>query len=94
LRIVQGACPNLLAEAELYRYDPDYPDSEKPIKENDHALDALRYLVGRIDEKRTALWDKPKKEEPPGQPPAPSAEAKAQRKWLSYRNEALWTRIG
>jgi hypothetical protein len=25
LRIVQGACPNLLAEAELYRYDADYP---------------------------------------------------------------------
>jgi hypothetical protein len=94
LRIVQGACPNLLAEAELYRYDPDYPDSEKPKKENDHALDALRYLVGRIDEKRTALWDKPKKEEPPGQPPAASAEAKAQKKWLSYHNEALWTTIG
>jgi hypothetical protein len=52
LRIVQGACPNLLAEAELYRYDPDYPDSEKPKKENDHALDALRYLVGRIEVER------------------------------------------
>src|SRR5207245_9108624 len=44
LRVIEGACPNLLAESELYRYDPEQPGSEKPKKENDHAPDALRYL--------------------------------------------------
>jgi hypothetical protein len=38
-RVAQGACPNLLAEAPLYRYDPD-SRSEDPEKQNDHALDA------------------------------------------------------
>src|SRR4029077_7423579 len=40
LRIIEGACPNLLAEAELYRY-PDSADekgSENPISEYNHAL--------------------------------------------------------
>jgi hypothetical protein len=36
LKILAGACPNLLAEAELYRYDPDAKESETPLKEHDH----------------------------------------------------------
>jgi hypothetical protein len=46
LKIVRHACPNLFAEAELYQYAED---SEKPIDDHNHALDALRYLVARID---------------------------------------------
>jgi hypothetical protein len=48
LRVVADRCPNLLAEAGLYRYDPR-GRSETPLKEHDHALDVLRYLVSRID---------------------------------------------
>ena len=52
LRILRSACPNLLAEAKLYRY-PSSPSSqantEVPLDQNNHALAALRYLVSRLD---------------------------------------------
>lgn len=41
-------CKNLIHELETYRYPekkPDKNEEEKPIKENDHALDALRYAL-------------------------------------------------
>jgi hypothetical protein len=98
LKILEGACPNLLAEAQLYRYDGD---SEEPVKEYDHALDALRYLVSKLDWKKLAQIRKggPPDDVPPApvpnpprgpavQPPKPK-----QREWLRYDNEALWTRI-
>ncbi len=50
LRVVEGCCPNLLAEAGLYRNG----EEEEPIKEHDHALDALRYLISRLDARRMA----------------------------------------
>lgn len=53
LRILEGKCPNLLAEAELYRYEND---TETPLDENNHALAALRYLISRIDERKMARW--------------------------------------
>jgi hypothetical protein len=52
--VLAGACPNLLAEAGLYRYDPDAPGRETPRKVYDHTLDALRYLVSKIDYRRMA----------------------------------------
>jgi hypothetical protein len=51
LRIVGPACPNLLAEARLYRYpaaQAGQPETEVPLDENNHALAALRYLVSRL----------------------------------------------
>ncbi len=54
LGVGQGACSNLLAEAQLYHYDPDAEGSEKPLKDHDHALDALRYLVARMDQGKVA----------------------------------------
>lgn len=39
---------NLIHELETYRYPdkkPDQNEPEKPVKENDHALDALRYAL-------------------------------------------------
>jgi Terminase RNaseH-like domain/Terminase large subunit, T4likevirus-type, N-terminal len=45
LRVLQGCCPNLLAEAGLYRFG----DGEMPVDEHNHALDALRYLISRLD---------------------------------------------
>lgn len=41
-------CKNLIMELETYRYPdkkPDANEQEKPIKENDHCLDALRYAL-------------------------------------------------
>lgn len=41
-------CKNLIHELETYRYPdrkPERNEEEKPVKENDHALDALRYAL-------------------------------------------------
>jgi len=41
-------CVNLIMELETYAYPdkkPDNNEEERPIKENDHALDALRYAL-------------------------------------------------
>jgi PBSX family phage terminase large subunit len=41
-------CKNLIMELETYRYPdkkPDQNEAEKPVKENDHLLDALRYAL-------------------------------------------------
>ncbi len=54
LRVVQGSCPNLLAEAGLYQYDPEARDSETPKKENDHALDAPP--APPVPARRTKKW--------------------------------------
>lgn len=40
--IVHPRCRNLRLEMASYRYDPD---TQKPVKEFDHSLDALRYLA-------------------------------------------------
>jgi hypothetical protein len=92
LRVCQGACPNLFAEAGLYRYDPE-SDSEEPIKAHDHALDALRYLVSRLDQGKVGLWKRwlRRKDEEPVEPP--ERPAPPRRKWLSIYNEALWTPV-
>jgi hypothetical protein len=39
LRVVQGCCPNLLAETELYRYGDDRTErvAEAPVDEHNHA---------------------------------------------------------
>ena len=67
LKIVEGACPQLLAESQLYRYDSE-SDSEDPVKEHDHALDALRYLIAMLDRNKMARIRKGEPAELP--PPA------------------------
>jgi PBSX family phage terminase large subunit len=45
---IHPSCKNLLFEIETYSYPdkkPDQNEKEVPIKENDHALDALRYAL-------------------------------------------------
>ena len=94
LRVVQGACPNLLREAALYRYSTDPTDrrSETPVDDHNLALDALRYLVSAID-----AWQMARMKRASGEKAATAEAAekakKPEKKWLSYRNEALWTRI-
>jgi hypothetical protein len=84
LKILEGRCPNLLAEAELYRYsdDPRERHAEIPIDEHNHALAALRYLIMGIDR---GGYCRPRSSSSPDTPPKPK------RPWLRYDNEALWT---
>lgn len=45
---IHASCVNLISELETYAYPerrPDHNEEENPIKENDHALDALRYAL-------------------------------------------------
>lgn len=37
-------CPETLAEFAVYRY-PDKPGKNKPLKENDHCMDVIRYIL-------------------------------------------------
>src|SRR5207248_11801356 len=85
LKVLADACPNLVAEAGLYRYDTDRSaGGETPVKEHDHALDALRYLVSRIDARRLARIRRAGRSEEAAEPtPVP-------RPWLRLDNEALW----
>jgi hypothetical protein len=97
LRILQGCCPQLLAEAQLYRYETDELGRRtgKPLKEHDHALDALRYLISGLDVGFLARVRKRlgQRQVAPNYP-VPTAGAvlpRPERKYLSIHNEALWT---
>jgi hypothetical protein len=52
LKVLRSRCPNLLAEAKLYRY-PTAAErkhhGEDPIDAHNHALAALRYLIAKLD---------------------------------------------
>jgi hypothetical protein len=88
LKVLPGACPDLLHEASLYRWNTE-ADSETPADEHNHALAALRYLVTRLDEHhlaRPAPTPRPR-EEPPKQ------SDRKERPWLSLWNEDLWRRV-
>jgi hypothetical protein len=94
LRVLEGRCPNLVAEAGLYRYDdaPSERRGEVPLDEHNHALAALRYLVGKLDQRHMA---RPRGPRPDGASPAEGEAAPPRRRdpWLRYDNEALWTRL-
>src|SRR5262245_9698361 len=52
LKVYAAGCPNLLAEARLYRYPSEAERAhagENPIDDHNHALAALRYLVSGMD---------------------------------------------
>lgn len=45
---IHDSCVNLIMELETYSYPdrkPDHNEEENPIKENDHAVDAMRYAL-------------------------------------------------
>jgi PBSX family phage terminase large subunit len=54
LKIIKGTCPNLLEEANQYRYPSKDEKSygDVPVDANNHAIDALRYLVYMLDRKK------------------------------------------
>jgi len=46
--MISSSCKNLILELESYSYPerkPDHNEREIPVKENDHAVDALRYAI-------------------------------------------------
>jgi len=52
LKVFKGACPNMMDEAELYRYPGDEMEpekGEKPVDADNHAMDCLRYMVYALD---------------------------------------------
>jgi hypothetical protein len=83
LRIVQGTCPNLLAEAGLYRFG----DGEMPENEHNHALDALRYLVSRLDARRMA---RPASELVAPEPTPETPTRRKQSLWELEGDERFW----
>jgi hypothetical protein len=100
--VVEGACPNLLAEACLYRYpDQNEGDSENPLDEHNHALAALRYLICKVDERQLARGPRGGKAvkgtEAETQEAARILEAKRyrelQRAYL-WGNSDCWTNLG
>jgi hypothetical protein len=52
LKIVRKACLPLVRELGMYHYDTD-KHLEEPVKEDDHSVDALRYLVVGLDRHRS-----------------------------------------
>jgi len=45
---VDPSCENLIREMETYQWKPNRPKDE-PVKAHDHAADAARYLIARLD---------------------------------------------
>lgn len=102
LKIVQPSCPNIFAEAALYRYPSDTERAvmgEKPIDSDNHALGALRYLVSRLD--HTFICKLRKRPDLQDMPPIPKdLEAKTRaddyrranpvKPWMRMDNPALW----
>jgi hypothetical protein len=90
LRVMEGKCPNLLAEAGLYRYGDEgrQGKGETPVDEHNHALAALRYLIMGLDCRKMARVGKA----PGGAAEETSTEAAKpeKRRWLSVYNEFLW----
>jgi PBSX family phage terminase large subunit len=62
---IHESCFNLIWELETYSYPdrkPDHNEQENPIKENDHAMDALRYAL--MMEEVTPVFVMPQQSQP------------------------------
>ena len=92
LKVLEGRCPNLLAEASLYRYAEGAEErrAEVPVDEHNHALAALRYLIASLDARQMARSHEAKEED--GALPT-TGPTKKQDAWLRFDNEELWTTI-
>ncbi len=88
LKVRAGACPNLLAEARLYRYPTAAEralSGENPVDEHNHALAALRYLISRLDARFIARLRRPS---------APLSPASGERgRGEGANDDHLWTTL-
>jgi hypothetical protein len=96
LRVVAGRCPNLLAEAQLYRWGEDDGRSETPLGEHNHALDALRYLIATLDAHHMARPRRRAADATAEESDAAATTAKPRKRgfWQEMENEAIWTWLG
>jgi hypothetical protein len=106
LKVLSYGCPNLIAEAGLYRY-PNPTEralpGEVPIDEHNHALGALRYLISQLDHKFLVKFRRDKgsgadqgEQEIPPDPPedVQVGESVGKRNWwMDRRNPHLWTTV-
>lgn len=86
LKVRRGSCPNLIEEAQLYRYptaEETAGTGENPLDEYNHALGALRYLVSRLDVRFIARLRQP----------ATPRGADAPRSPGPMDNPDIWTRL-
>jgi hypothetical protein len=56
------------------------------MDEHNHALAALRYLISQLDAGKLGRRDRKE----PGSPDQALKFEAAHKKWMSWRNEALW----
>lgn len=98
LKIDQERCPNLVAEARLYRYPSRTEQAlvgENPIDEHNHALGALRYLVSRLDSRFLGRLRGQAQRAPDsaGDKPVVLPPTRSTRPYLSIHNDDLWTTL-
>jgi hypothetical protein len=84
LRVVRGACPSRVAEAQPYRYAEE--GGEEPEDEHNRALAALRYLVTGLDGGRG-----PWRPRPPA-PPRPQVPQMPWWRWTTRGCGRSWGR--
>ncbi len=95
---IAPTCPNLLAEAKLYRYptaDEGRSPTENPVDENNHALAALRYLISRLDARYLAKFQKKSGSDIPPEEYDPQETAEAVHgvkpyKSIDFNDPKLW----
>lgn len=79
LVVNRTSCPNLIAEAKLYRYPSPQErqhHGENPIDDNNHALAALRYLISRVGHRFIAkLRRRSRTDGAPEDAPSPAASS-------------------
>jgi hypothetical protein len=82
----------VLAEAQLYRY-AEAGGAEAPLAEHNHALDALRYLIATLDAHHLARPRRPAAATAvESDATAPPAKPRQRDVWLTFDNDAIWTR--
>jgi hypothetical protein len=90
LKVLGPACPNLRAEAQLYRYPTPRERAlagEDPVDAHNHALAALRYLVAQLDARFLARLRSRKADADPG----PAGQPQPGNNLLE--REELWRRF-
>jgi hypothetical protein len=68
LRLARGACPNLLAEAQLYRYDPDSRSEDPKNNTTTPSMPPVRHQQARLEKTEQARRRRTPEDPPPAEP--------------------------